>query len=297
MKLLFLEKTKDPQFKKEFRREMKKYHDMLISISKISQIFAKQKIEYAVYKTIRPYRSATVDVDIIIFGGDENYRHSYEILPRDYYKLIVQGPTSTTVIDKKTKIGIDLYQEIAVSNIIYIDKNKLTNYVETIKIPTGITIKKLKPEADLLCVIAHSIIKEQMYTLSEYYTFIHYAKKLDLDAFLKLAKQNNLLNAVRTHTTITALLHNIAFGIVPQKLEELLCCLGEDRFEASRFVRKGLETPYKYHIISVARSLTEIIKGEKTRQSVAVQLYRMLNPKFSKDFVSKMVNHIIRETY
>lgn len=295
--LLFLESIKNSDIRLRLSSEVEKHQNMLISVSKVSNILTKQRIEHAIHKTIRPYRSATVDIDILIFGDSRNHTHSYQALEKSDYELVVHGPRSTTMMDTQTNIGIDLYQEIAVSNIIYIDKDKLASYTTTLKLPNGTQIKNLKPEADLLCIIAHSIIKEQMYTLSEYYTFIHYLKVINPSNFTALVKQTNLTIPTKTHASITALLHKTAHGTVPTQLQQILNSLDNETFETTRLIKNKFATPHKYHPITVGRSLLEITKERKARNSMATQLARMVDPNISKDFLKKLTDHVLRETY
>lgn len=285
-------------FSRKYCIEKEKLSKINNLIAKISQILSNTHINYAFFKTIRPYKSTTVDLDILIFS-DDGYKKSLAVLQKAGYRLLADGPQSATFYDEKANIGIDFYKEIAVSHIIYMDKQTLIPHVTEVKISNYDNVKVLQPEADLACIIAHSILKEQMYTLSEYFSFIYYLKVLNLQKFLVLIKQNNILNATRTHATITALLHKTAHGSVPDKLQELLSYLGEDKFESNRIIRKNFNTPHKYHPLTVAKSLLEVTKGRKAKQSLAVQLFYILklNPKISKDFVSRLINHITRETY
>jgi hypothetical protein len=269
----------------------------LDAIARASKALTYANVEHAVFKTIRPYESATVDIDILIFGEKNNYIKAVDEMQRVGNKLVVRGPKSTTLLDQKANMGIDIYEQVATGFIIYIDKRALKPHISKTTMENGICVPTLDCEADLLCLIAHSIIKEQMYTLSEYFTLIYYLKKLNIEDFLKLVEQNNLSCAVRTHATITALLHEVAHGTVPKKLQELLFSLGEDKFEAAEIIRKNLVTPHKYHPITLAKSLLEITKGKKTRESMATQLFHMFNPKFSIDFANKLINHLLRETY
>jgi hypothetical protein len=279
------------------QKENVRYWTTLDAIAKASQALTDSRIPYVVFKTIRPYKSATVDIDILIFGEKNNYVKAVDEMRRVGYKLVVRGPRSTTLLDQKANIGIDLYEQVAAGFIIYVDKQTLKPHISNTIMENGICVSVPDCEADLLCLIAHSMIKEQMYTLSEYFTFIYYLKKLNIEDFLKLVKQNNLSCATRTHATITALLHKVAHGTVPEKLQEILFSLGEDKFEAARIIEKNLVTPHKYHPITIAKSLLEITKGKETRESIATQLFHMFNPKFSKDFTKKLINHILRETY
>jgi len=280
-----------------YKKEQTNYTRTNHAIARASQILTDANIEHAFFKTIRPYISTTVDLDILIFGGNGDYTKSVKVMKNVGYKLVTHGPRSTTLLDKEANIGIALYSEVAVSFIIYIDKRTLSSCVTTTKLPNGEYVKILKPEADLSCIIAHSIIKEQMYTLSEYFTFIHYLRQMNINDFLRIIKQNNMVSAARTHASITALLYRMVHKIIPEELQRIIDGLGEEKFETVRFIRNDFETPYKSHPITVARSLLEITKGRKSRISMATQLYYMLNPNFTKKFVKELLQHIKRETY
>jgi hypothetical protein len=280
-----------------YKEEQASYTKTNTAIARVSQILMNANIKHAFFKTIRPYISTTVDLDIIIFGGSQDHIDSVEIMKNAGYQLIINGPRSTTLLDEETKIGIDIYSEIAVSFITYMDKTALYSHVTTAKLPNGEYVKILDPEADLLCIIAHSIIKEQMYTLSEYYTFINHLKNMDIDNFVRLIRQTNLTVPARTHASITALLHQTAHGIIPIKLKQMLDALGSNNFENRRLIQNNFETPHKYHPITVSRSLLEIAKGKKSRNSFATQIYQMLNPNFSRKFLKAFMEHITRRTY
>ena len=266
------------------------------AIARASRVLTDAHINHAVFKTIRPYKSTTVDIDILVFE-DIDYPKSLKTMQRAGYKLVVYGPKSTTLWDQEAKIGIDLYEQVAVSFITYVDKQKLIAYTTTTKLANGENVKTLKPEADLACIIAHSIIKEQMYTLSEYYTFTHYLEQMSVNNFLEIVKQNNVTSATTAHATITGLLHKVAHETIPNKLQQILGSLGEENFEATRLNKNHFETPHKYHPITIANSLLEIAKGKETRKSIAKQLFHMSNWNFSKDLLTKLVDHVFRETY
>jgi hypothetical protein len=136
-----------------------------------------------------------------------------------------------------------------------------------------------------------------MYTLSEYYTFIHYLREMDINDFLRIVKQNNIRSAARTHASMTASLHEIAHKTIPEELKRIVENLGEDCLETTRLIRNDFETPHKYHSITVAKSLLEIAKGRKSRNSMVIQIYRMLNPRFTKKFLKELFQHMERETY
>jgi len=280
-----------------YKKEQMSYMRTNDAIARTSQILTNANIGHAFFKTIRPYTSTTVDLDVLIFRGNEEYIKSVKAMQSAGYELVMFGPRSTTLRDKEADVGIDIYSEVAVSFITYMDKRTLYPYVTTTKLPNSEYVKILKPEADLSCIIAHSVIKEQMYTLSEYYTFIYYLKQMNIDDFFQIAQQNNITTATRIHATITALLHKTAYGTIPNELHRILNNLGQEKIETTRLIRNNFVTPHKYHPISIVKSLIEIAKGKKTRDSMAWQIIHMANPNFTKDFLKRLVEHVSRETY
>jgi hypothetical protein len=293
----FAESSKFPAMKELAAREQEDFLGMLDAVSRVSQLLESANMRHAMFKTIRPYRSTTVDIDTIIFGNHSDYHRALRTMKNANYVMLAEGPMSATFWDHTANIGIDIYYEIAVSALCYVDKNKLIQFSKTVRLPNDAEASLLEPEADLLSIVAHSIIKEQMYTLSEYYSFINYLEKLRVDVFLDLLKETNLTNAARTHASITGLLFEATHRVTSEKLRRIVETLGQDDFETSRILRHDLQTPHKYHPITVGKSLLEIAKGKKSRTSIAMQLYRMTNPTFTGKFLNALLQHVTRETY
>lgn len=301
MALLFLDsiakKGETRHFATLYNSEKAKHLEALRIASKVSASLTEHDISHAVFKTLRPYIFTTADIDVIIFDSGRKYSDAVEKMQRAGYELVIRGPRSTTLKETSTNIGIDLYEDVAVSLIIYLDKEKLAHFVTTVKRPDGNYIKTLRPEADLLSMIAHSILKEQIYTLSEYYSFIYHLEQIDVDDFIELVKQTHLICAVRTHITLTALLHKIAHKSLPIQLRKLLTNLGEDPLERASIIKNNFKTPHKYHVLTIAQSLLEIAKEEKCRDSYATQIMYMLSPNFARKFLRDLMKHVTRETY
>lgn len=280
-----------------YERKNMAYLKTLDLIARCSRLLSEANIEHAIFKTIRPYKSTTVDIDVLIFQDQDKYFKAIKMMQQAGFRFVVRGPRSTTLMDQELHIGIDLYEQIAVSFITYMDKEKIIDQITTVGLPNGEYVRTLKPEADLACIIAHSVIKEQMYALAEYYTFIYYLKQISRTDFLEIVKRNNITLAARMHMTITKLLHRAAYGTTPSELQQLLNDLGEERLETTRLIQSNLKTPQKYHPITVARSLLEIAKGKTSRKSIAMQFFHMLNPKFTKSFAVALIDHAVRESY
>jgi hypothetical protein len=296
----FLERIsleKQGEFADLCRMEREKYKKMLDAVGRVSLALAGCGVSYAVFKTVRPYVSTTVDIDIIIFGNGNDYDLAKKAMAYSKYAIIGTGPMTITYQDPETLIGIDLYRDVAVSAICYFDKDMLLEFIEDATLPNGVRIKTLSPEADLTAIIAHSVIKEQMYTLSEYYSFIHYLKRINVVELLQISKRNNLTNAMRTHATITGLLYQQAHGTIPKELDEIMVGLGTNSFETSLLAKDDYATPHKYQVLTVLRSLLEILKGKKCKKSVLTQIHNVFEPDLSRRFLKELIGHVRRETY
>lgn len=281
----------------EYKTLQKRYYESIEATSRVSKALEKAGVKYVFFKTIRPYPEVTVDIDTLIFN---DYDEANKALHQANFILLDSGPLSTTFYDNEAKINVDIYNEIGVSHFIYMDKTKL----EPLRILNtrldDKTLKCLHPVADLLAIISHSLIKEQMYVLSEYYTtifYIHQMSNKDRDDILKLAKEWKLQKAVSTHLSISAVLHKNAHGNLPTNLKKLLNEVGFNFIEVSRLMAKNLLMPYKYSPYTVLEAVKEKITEAKARRSTAAQIYHMMNPVFLSSVTREAFKHVVRKKY
>ena len=300
MHLFFLESLRRyaiDTFSVEFQQLIEKYDRVNGTIVKIAETLEKNNIEYSFFKSIRPYREVTVDIDIIIFNDCQK---AIRVLKDTGLRLLETGPLSTTLRDETSEINIDLYEEIGVSYIIYMDKERLFPFIVKRTIEDGHVVKSLDAIADLLAIISHSIIKEQMYVLSEYFTTIYYLHQMtsqELDKLIEMAKQWKLKEALSTHLSITSAIHMKAHGFIPKPLEKLLETVGYNDREMERVRKREYQTPYKYHPLTVVDSFAEKLFEEKARRSIAIQLLKMSNPTFAINFLKGTLKHVSRNRY
>lgn len=299
--MLYLDTTR---FSKAFRGYRQTYNTLvsdnaqtLEAVTRISRILCDANVDHAVFKTIRPYIFTTVDIDIIIFGSTHDFRRAITTVKQAGYERIVDGPLSSTYRDPTIGMGIDLYREVAVSSIPYIDKAKLYSERVSNRLLHGEMVETLSCEADLLCIIAHSLIKEGLYVLSEYYSCVHYLEHLDVRRFLQLAHRTHLERAAKIHMTITALLHKVAHNRLPDKLIQILSAIGVERLESSRIISRNYRFPHRYHPVTVGRCIIDISSEKKTRRGIVDQLFNNLDRQFLRDFTNRLLNHMTRETY
>jgi len=271
------------------------------AFSRVSRILGNAGIQHALFKTIRPYRSTTVDIDVIIFGSDKEYQMSIGAMKTAGYKELGFGPNSTTIQDPYIGIGVDLYREVAVSKIIYLDKTKLHHHVtENDELVHSDPVATLFPSADLIALIAHSVIKEHMYTLSEYYSTLYFLDRMsseNIRDFVNMTHDNNVVTAARVHLGMTLQLHEAAYGVCPEKLSGIIDKIGIDPLETSR-VRMSHDAPYKFHILTIAKTLSEKMrKDSKARKSMARQIVSFVDPRFMGEIVKRVLDQISRESY
>jgi hypothetical protein len=282
----------------EYDRLNRRYSEIERAIFRVSKMLQSLRVDYAFFKSIKPYSEVTVDIDVLIFGF--KYQEVVQEMHSAGYAILGHGPLSTTFRDVEASVDFDIYNEIGVSHIIYIDKSVFAHSSITKKLLNGHSISILPPAADLLAIIAHSIIKEQMYVLSEYYTTLSYLatmRNIDVSSLVSLAYKCHLHTAAGTHLEITALLHKIVYGCIPQILEDLLTAFDADHHEISRVSQTSFSMPHKYHPITVVRALIEKSEEERARRSIALQMISMLNISFTSGLLIDAFHHALRKTY
>ena len=248
IELLYLEalknggKLEECQLGGAYEEAVKKHNQQLMTARRVSSVLNSSGISYAIFKSIMPFPATPNDVDMLCFGSKSEYQKAIDIMLRSNY-LAVDGkadaqqsmfhdlrdsyhpnphPADTDVYD------VDLYYKASASYLIYLDKLKLAKHVTEVKM-SGDSIKTLKPTADLVAIITHSIIPEQLFTLFAYYATLYHLSgisELEITEFLKLSEENHVIIPVRAHCSLMGELHRAAHEIVPDKLQEILNKLG-----------------------------------------------------------------------
>jgi hypothetical protein len=266
-------------------------------IKNLIKILDDNDIPYTTFKSIKPYREVTVDIDLLIINS---YDRALDRLEDSGYRRLSKGPLSSTFRDARIKMDYDIYDEVGVSYIIYFDKDKSLKYIVKKEFQTGGYIDSLSPSVDLLSVIAHSVIKEQMYTLAEYFTTLYYLRGMgdeELRVFIEMADELKLRNAVKAHVGLTYCIHRMAHGMDPPPLKKIVSIFGINGLEAERNRLNGYRVPHKFHPITLLGCFWEKLHESKARRSFARQARSMMSPVFIMDFLPKFLSHIIRETY
>jgi hypothetical protein len=270
----------------EYNYHYTRLYRLLEIASEISELFDRENVDYVVFKTLRPYPEDVSDIDVLNLGLHRDYERIIEILRKRGYIFMERENYCTTFQDYKTRfepeIMIDVYDQISISHLIYLDKYKLSNYLVEKSLPKGGKINIFAPEAELLVTIAHSAIKENTYILGEYYATLHYLALMNqtsIKNFIDMIKENKLVNATRWHLTITLLLHKEAHGKVPQRLSNLLSEL-EGLWSPSCKVVSRSMPPYRIDPLSLAKIFKEKFYDPTFRGSLFNQ-FKSINRAFT----------------
>lgn len=302
MPLLYLEALKRCKqlfsLAEEYNRLSAKYIKVINAISKVSRVLERANVDYAFFKTIRPYREVTVDIDILVLGL--GYRQAVKAMRHASYPFLGAGSLSATFYDIDANVNVDIYSEVGVSRLVYLDKVKLGRFIVDRKLPNGEVVSSLSQVADLICIIAHSVVKEQMYVLSEYYTTLYYLFEMNnanLSEFLRLTEECHSRSLVSTHLSVTALVHYFVHGFLPNKLAKLIDEFGLNNREILRVKKNCFLIPHKYHPFTFVEALVEKLGEQKARKSLACQVLNMLNLRFASSVFGEIFQHAVRESY
>lgn len=322
--LLYLESLKkgrvleDLGLKSDYEKEQERYYEQMITAARISRLLNLLNVDYAIFKSIMPFATILNDIDIIYFCPDDKMDLVTCALTKSGYtevKVIHVGKVANNILQyqfhdmrknvhkdplKKDIYDLDIYREITVLDyIIYLDKKNLQKYITTRNL-LGTKVSVLRPEAELVAIMAHSVVKEQIFTLLVYFATSYYFAKMnseDIDMFIKIVKENNVIVPVRTCICLVAKLHEKVHGLYPEKLNKIIEALGYESLEVKNLIREKFKMPHHYNLLILTRTLLEIAKENRTRKSIAWQVKHMLNPHGFKRAIAGFINYQKRETY
>ena len=306
--LLYLEALKQQgklnKLRMKYEEEHARYLNFLDRLGGVSKILENANIEYVIFKTIKPYPAVPGDVDIVVLGDNDTYRRANRIFLESGYRYVREvdntSPTLPDLVNPEGDIVVDLQEELELNYVIYMDKNKFEGHIVKREITPEVEIKTLAPELDLATVIMHSLT-EYLYLLGEFYTFLYSLARMserDIDDFVAVLRENKITMAAKSFITITAVLHEAAYGVIPEKLEYALNKLGYEKLEAGRLVKSGFKMPHRYGMSTVAKVILEKMRERRFSESVKVQIAKMLtSPRLTKYMIGEVIEMRRREYY
>lgn len=279
----------------EYDEQCQRRKKYIEELTKAAKLLNASGIDYALFKTIRPYPVVPSDADAVVLGDDREYRKAVQVFLKASYKEAVPdgpAPQAGDLMDPIEKIPIDLQNEVGVSHLVYMDKSRFKGEITQHRLPSGEEIPNLAPELDLAVVIAHSVLQEQLYLLGEFYTSVCLLSRMNEDEvkkFIRLLTNNRIVTAARHHLTVTATLCEAAYGVLPQQLENILTVIGTEESEGKRLIRSDFEMPYRFSLLTLANIFLEKIKESRFRISVASQIVHMLDPRLTRFVIRQVI--------
>jgi hypothetical protein len=274
-----------------------RFHRIIKVIREVSEVFEQNDIEYAIIKTLRPYPEDTADVDILIFNGEEEYYRSIKILSKIFKPINVSRKSSEAgFYDYKPfkvlpyagywyrdPIKLDVHKELAVLNLAYIDKNDLSVYVRKMRLSDGEETNVLMPVAELLVNVAHSVIKENSFSLADYLTTLYYLAELrdsEVRRLVSLVIKNKLKSTFRWYMNFVALIHLIAHGFIPENLKSILQKLDGPLVTSEDFITiTQQKPPYKLGTAVLMRVYGEKLQHDLFRKNMPIAILKALREK------------------
>jgi len=289
--LLFL-RTVAPNFKNSsIKSSLLRYeesHQRTLDLIKfVAGLLENEGTPYTIFKTIKPFPYVPSDVDVLL-RSDQDLKTVVKALMAKGC-IVLDGDTyGVTMFSPAHKMNIDITTQVAVSGIVYVNKKLLFDHVHEVEID-GTMVRTLEPHVDLLVVTGHSVFKEQMYTLSDYYTFVMSLQQWEKAS--KLADKFHLKPALETVLKITETLTLNAFGscnIITKRFSPLRIT------HESTFRDKNIDMPKKYDLSTILVDFSKKIATDPdTLRSLSSAFRSCCNP----SFYLKLVEHVTREKY
>jgi hypothetical protein len=258
---------------------IKKYDHTLKTMIEIFGGFNDSGLNYAVFKTIKPFPYTPSDIDILIAYND--LQQAKKILSHRGYNSIAKDVFCTTMY---RDINIDLYLEPSVASIPYLRSTILMQEKKTTKLDQ-LNVTALSNEAEFIAVSCHSFYKEQMFTLNDFITLALLAEDAQLSKVIEIANDLNVLGTVMLVSGVSrAIIDELA--ILP-KITRLFDKLNVSKIPVSRM-------PHKFSADIVGKMLfKKIITDRHTRKYVPRAVIANLSP----TQIKKFIDHLKRATY
>ena len=253
-----------------------------------SQLLEDADIPFTIFKTIKPFPYTPSDVDILLYSKSDLPK-VFEVLKRNEIKPSSQDAYGVTMFSSKQKLNLDLTTRIAVSGFIYLDNKVLFEHICRSKVK-GIEVQTLDYPFELIVAAAHCLYKEQMYTLSDYYTFALLSDFYE-DALNLIDKTHTLL-ALNVAFNLTYEITTAAFGSNSHLSNKLKNFIQENPtfLKDSRLITIPIKYP-PYIIIKAL--LKKIIEDPSSRRSLPTAVKYSIKPQF----VSRIFGHVTRKSY
>lgn len=284
-----------PELVEELIKQEEIFNKHRESLKIISDVLTDLNVDHVFIKTIYDFPVLPSDIDVLI--RDKLSKELINALRRRGFTPFDKGPhfvsVYNTLVDPtiprdKMNYDIDIYDEISLNYIIYLDKelcfkNYTKDSIHHVRVP--------RPEYELLIQLNHSVF-EHLYTLLHFYTFIKLLSKIEAEEVKKLAKITRSENVLSLTSFITlAIINNVNLNVEKEQLLLLKNFISKD------FAINIKSIPYRYTLTQILQVLLEKAKNPTYLYHMLNFMLHLLNPRQFTHVTSQILLRRRRESY
>ena len=284
-----------PELVEELIKQEEIFNKHRESLKIISDVLTDLNVDHVFIKTIYDFPVLPSDIDVLI--RDKLSKELIDALRRRGFILFDKGPhfvsVYNTLVDPtiprdKMNYDIDIYDEISLDYVVYLDKEYCFNDLK-------INLDKLKkvpsPEYELLIQLNHSIF-EHLYTLLHFYTFMKILSDIDIVKLRRLAKATRSERVLSYTATTTLGIITSANLAIEKKLLHVL----EDLANEELLIDVNT-MPYRFALTQIFQVLLEKAKKPIYSYHMLNFILHLINPRHLNHVVNQLVARRRRQTY
>jgi hypothetical protein len=263
-------------------KELAPKHELLLeTVKDVTSVFNQNSINYSIFKTLKPFPTTPSDVDVLL--SKQDFARAEMLLTSGGYRQVANDAFTSTLTKK---MNVDLQIQPSVSNLPYLSKTFLMENTERRNLGE-LEVNCPTTEAEIIVIASHSLYKEQMFTLNDYYTITLLAERADIDNLINLAKKAKVLEAVRLALTLCSNITQSVFNVELQ-----VSRIGRTLGFSNTTMPKTLPVKFPFSLV-VKLLAIKACKDEEMRRMVAPAIMRLATPGQLK----RLISHITRSTY
>lgn len=188
---------------KEIYEFNKKFDDTADTVRSIHWLFETNNIRYAVFKTIRPYRHVSKDIDVIV----DNYEKAVKVLLDNGWKVDLKHVILKEIHLRKDGVVVDLHQEVSGLNVTDIVSSRRT-------VPYGSgEIYVPRPELEVFLIL-YDMAEDNILDLEDMHFIRGLINKdtLDWNMIFRMAYRQNFISKFKTVLAIIKLKDYFFYG-------------------------------------------------------------------------------------
>lgn len=270
----------------------RRHQDILELSVLLARVFRENRINYTLFKTLRPFDFAGADVDVLV-ETQQNFLSGVNALQANGFEIKGQESFDATLSRGDFEVTVDLQTEIAVSSLPYLNKSEILRHTKLIKINNSM-VKTLDACAEIVVSASHAFYKEHMFTLSDFYSISLWSKQIDPRELIKLAEETESRTAVACMMQWVQDVASAAFNVQLPKIDETLRKIDQSSLCHVMFSKESLDLPFRVPKSVVALSLADkIFRDKYTRSNLISALFQNVSYRQLRTLIS----HFNRERY